>query len=81
MIDFVSNNNNSIAEFFDVANGFVNYGTSWLGHIQGVAKPYTSLKSAALKIKLSIINNTEFILRANKNKNSNLKKLYVQDFM
>ena len=35
---FRNNNNNSIAEFFDAVNRFVNYGASWLSRIQGVAK-------------------------------------------
>lgn len=60
MIDFVNNNNNSIAEFFDVANRFVNYGAPWLSRIQGVAKLYTS-------------HNIGFILRMNKDGKSNRK--------
>lgn len=37
-MDFVSNDNNSIVEFFDAADRFVNYGASRRGHATGVAE-------------------------------------------
>jgi len=66
MIDFVSNNNNSIAGFFDAVNRFVNYGAPWLSRIQGVVKLYTSFKLWVLETQLTNYN-IEFIFRMAKN--------------